>query len=141
MHQPVILEEVISSLNLKPGYIALDATIGGGGHGLEILKRIMPGGKLIGLDADEAAIRIASEHLKECAGSFKLINENFRNAELSIYKSIINLIEINDPSIRNHRETHLKNISKESLLRYNKTFQEFEKLYREYGKSIFEPDK
>ena len=89
MHQPVMLEEVISSLNLKPGYIALDATIGGGGHGLEILKRITPGGKLIGLDADEAAIRIASEHLKEFAGSFKLINENFRNMDRALAKENI----------------------------------------------------
>ncbi|MFZ2657518.1 MAG: hypothetical protein WAX69_21465, partial [Victivallales bacterium] len=67
----------------------------------------------------------------------RTLNENFRNSELSIYKSIINLIEINDPSIRIHRETHLKGISKESLLRYNKTYQEFEKIYKEYGKSIF----
>ena len=41
MHQPVMLKEVTSFLNLKPGDIALDATIGGGGHAKEILKKIL----------------------------------------------------------------------------------------------------
>ena len=81
VHRPVMLDEVISSLNLKPGYLVLDATIGGGGHALEILRRISPDGKLIGLDADEAAIKIAEENLREFAGSFKLINENFRDLD------------------------------------------------------------
>ena len=86
MHQPVMLDEVISSLNLKPGYIVLDATVGGGAHSKEMLKRITPGGRLIGLDADESAIKTASENLKEFAGSFKLINENFRNLDRTLSK-------------------------------------------------------
>ena len=89
MHQPVMLDEVISSLNLKPGYIVLDATVGGGGHAGEILKRISPGGRLVGLDADETAIKIASENLKEFAGSCKLINENFRNLDSALLKENI----------------------------------------------------
>ncbi len=78
MHRPVMLEEAISSLNLKPGHLVLDATVGGGGHSREILRKILPGGRLIGLDADEEALRAASENLKEFAGNFKFINENFR---------------------------------------------------------------
>ena len=89
MHHPVMAGEVISSLNLKPGYIVLDATVGGGGHASEILKRISPGGRLIGLDADESAIKIASENLKEFSGSFKLINENFRNLDRALSKENI----------------------------------------------------
>ncbi|MFA5144043.1 MAG: 16S rRNA (cytosine(1402)-N(4))-methyltransferase RsmH [Candidatus Omnitrophota bacterium] len=81
MHHPVMIDEVISSLNLKPGYVVLDATVGGGGHSGQILKRIGPGGTLIGLDADESALKIAAEDLKEFAGRFKLINENFRNLD------------------------------------------------------------
>jgi len=76
-----MLDEVISSLNLKPGYIALDATTGGGGHTIEILKRILPGGLLIGLDADASTLAIAKERLKEYEGSFKLVRENFRNLD------------------------------------------------------------
>jgi 16S rRNA (cytosine1402-N4)-methyltransferase len=89
VHQPVMLEEVIGSLNLRPGHIALDATIGGGGHGREILKRITPGGRLIGLDADESALKIAEENLKEFAGSFRLINENFRDLDAALSKEKI----------------------------------------------------
>jgi len=84
-----MLDEVIGSLNLKPGYVVLDATIGGGGHSKEILKRITPGGRLIGLDADESAVKIASETLKEFAGSFKLINENFRSLDRALSKESV----------------------------------------------------
>ena len=81
MHLPVMLNEVISSLNLKPGYTVLDATIGGGGHAVEILKKISPGGKLIGLDADASALTIAANSLRDFGASYKLINENFRNLD------------------------------------------------------------
>lgn len=76
-----MLGEVISSLNLKPGHIALDATAGGGGHATEILKRIMPGGILIALDADASALKIARETLGTTGSPFKLFNENFRNLD------------------------------------------------------------
>ena len=75
MHQPVMLKEVTSFLNLKPGDIALDATIGGGGHAKEILKKILPGGRLIGIDVDGGALKITEDTLKDFQGSFKLINE------------------------------------------------------------------
>ncbi|MDD5136391.1 MAG: 16S rRNA (cytosine(1402)-N(4))-methyltransferase RsmH [Candidatus Omnitrophica bacterium] len=86
VHQPVMLDEVISSLNLKPGHVVLDATVGGGGHAGAILKCVTPGGRLIGLDADEYAIKAAEEGLKEFSGSFKLINENFRDLDRVLSK-------------------------------------------------------
>lgn len=86
MHRPVMLEEAISALQLLPGHLVLDATVGGGGHGREILKRILPGGRLIGLDADEEALKRASEDLKEFAGNFKFINENFRYLDRALTK-------------------------------------------------------
>ena len=76
-----MLDEVISSLQLKPGDKALDATIGGGGHAIEILSRIKPGGLLIGLDADASAVTIARERLKEFGSSLRVIQENFRNLD------------------------------------------------------------
>lgn len=78
MHQPVLLDEVLGYLDLKPGCAVLDATLGGAGHAKEILKRITPGGTLIGIDADRAAIDIARETLKSFEGFFKLFNGNFR---------------------------------------------------------------
>jgi hypothetical protein len=67
----------------------------------------------------------------------RLIGENFRNCELSIYKSIIAQIETAEPYIRKYRESHKRTLSKESQIRYDKSFQEFESNYKEYGKSFF----
>lgn len=77
-----MLDEVISSLNLKPGYTVLDATVGGGGHAIEIIKKICPGGRLIGIDADVAALARAGETLQSFAGSCRLIHDNFRNLDV-----------------------------------------------------------
>lgn len=84
-----MLKEVISSLNLKSEDIVLDATAGGGGHAGEILKKILPDGKLIGLDADPSVLKIAEETLKNFTGSFKLINENFKNLDIVLSKENI----------------------------------------------------
>ena len=77
-HDPVLVKEVIGFLSLAPGEIIVDATIGGAGHSAEILKRITPGGMLIGIDQDEETLRLASERLRPFEGSFKLINKNFK---------------------------------------------------------------
>lgn len=57
----------------------MDATIGSGGHSLEILKRIIPGGYLVGLDVDEEALARTRERLKPFEGHFKLYRENYKN--------------------------------------------------------------
>lgn len=51
-HVPVMVDEVLSALDLKPGATVVDATLGYGGHAVRMLERIVPGGHLIGLDAD-----------------------------------------------------------------------------------------
>ncbi|MBN2452821.1 MAG: 16S rRNA (cytosine(1402)-N(4))-methyltransferase RsmH [Candidatus Omnitrophica bacterium] len=76
-----MLDKIVSSLNLKPGHTVLDATIGGGGHAIEILDRIKPGGKLIGLDADASAVSRARGALGDSAALCILVNENFRNLD------------------------------------------------------------
>ena len=78
-HQPVMLAEVLSALNLGPGGIYVDCTVGGGGHALEILRRTAPDGLLIGLDRDPLAIRQAKTRLAEYGERSKLFNENFVN--------------------------------------------------------------
>jgi 16S rRNA (cytosine1402-N4)-methyltransferase len=52
MHRPIMVQEILEILAPQPGEIAVDATLGYGGHAQEILKVILPGGRLIGLDAD-----------------------------------------------------------------------------------------
>lgn len=54
-HTPVLLQEVVEYLNIKPGGIYVDGTFGGGGHSRAILKRLGAEGKLIAFDQDEAA--------------------------------------------------------------------------------------
>ena len=52
MHRPIMVEEVLDCLRPAPGDVAVDCTLGGGGHARAILERVQPGGRLIGLDVD-----------------------------------------------------------------------------------------
>lgn len=51
-HVPILVAEILEALDPKPGDLAVDCTLGHGGHAREILRRIAPGGRLLGLDAD-----------------------------------------------------------------------------------------
>ena len=62
-HTPVLLNEVLSGLDIKPAGVYVDCTIGGAGHSTEICKRLT-NGKLIGFDKDEDEVKVASERLK-----------------------------------------------------------------------------
>lgn len=64
-HIPVLLNEVIEVLNPKPGEFFIDGTIGSAGHAVEILKEILPEGRLLGIDWDENNLRIAEERIKK----------------------------------------------------------------------------
>ena len=64
-HKPVLLEETIEGLNIKPNGIYVDGTLGGAGHSKEILKRLLPKGLLVGIDRDEEALKAAKENLKD----------------------------------------------------------------------------
>lgn len=72
-HVPVLLEESIEGLNIKPGGVYLDLTFGGGGHSREILKRMDAEGCLIGFDQDEDALGNVPEDDR-----FIFVNHNFR---------------------------------------------------------------
>ncbi len=64
-HVSVLFEETIDSLNIRPDGIYVDGTLGGGGHSAGICERLGENGVLIGIDRDNAAIKAASERLKE----------------------------------------------------------------------------
>ena len=51
-HRPIMVAEILAALSPKPGELAVDCTLGYGGHAREILARLQPGGRLLGLDAD-----------------------------------------------------------------------------------------
>lgn len=63
-HEPVLLEEVLTVLAPRPGQVVVDATLGSGGHARELLKRVGPKGRLIGIDQDPEALKRARENLK-----------------------------------------------------------------------------
>lgn len=63
VHIPVLLDEVLEWLDLRPGQTVIDATLGGGGHARAIAGRLQPGGKLLAFDRDPQAVSRASESL------------------------------------------------------------------------------
>lgn len=64
VHIPVLLDEVLDGLDIKPDGIYIDGTVGGAGHSKEIAKRLSENGLLIGLDRDPDAVEVASERLE-----------------------------------------------------------------------------
>lgn len=78
-HIPVLLEEVISGLDIKPGGIYIDCTMGGGGHSSEILKRLDKQGRLIGFDKDDEAVATCREKFK-AFDNVEVIKSDFKNA-------------------------------------------------------------
>lgn len=77
-HKSVLLEETIENLSIKPDGIYVDGTLGGGGHSLEIAKRLT-GGRLIGIDQDEAAIAAAGERLADYKDKVTIVRSNYCN--------------------------------------------------------------
>lgn len=80
-HTSVLLEETIEGLKIKPQGTYVDGTLGGGGHSCEIAKRLENGGRLIGIDQDEAAIIAAGERLKEFEDKVTIVRSNYRNTK------------------------------------------------------------
>ena len=64
-HKPVLLNECIEGLNIKPDGIYVDGTLGGAGHSKEILKNLSEKGLLIGIDRDTEALEAAKQNLKD----------------------------------------------------------------------------
>jgi 16S rRNA (cytosine1402-N4)-methyltransferase len=79
-HQPVLVEEVVTMLAAAPGSLQIDATVGGGGHTERILAATDPVGRLLGLDADGAAIARVRARLGSHFGDrLRLRQANFRD--------------------------------------------------------------
>lgn len=77
-HIPVMLDECLNGLNIKPDGIYVDCTLGGGGHSLAILEKLTTG-KLIAIDKDTDALEFSKNKLKEHAHKVVFVHSDFKN--------------------------------------------------------------
>ena len=77
-HKPVLLQECLDALQIKPEGIYVDGTLGRAGHSLEIVRRLTTG-RLIALDRDETAIEAAARRLRDYQDRVTLVHSNFSN--------------------------------------------------------------
>lgn len=78
LHKPVLLNETINGLDINKDGIYVDCTLGGGGHSLEIVKRLSSKGRLIAIDKDDEALASAKNRLKEY-NNITYIHNDFKN--------------------------------------------------------------
>jgi len=81
VHEPVLLEECLAALAVQRGGRYVDCTVGGAGHAAAILEEASPGGRLLGIDADPRAVKLARERLRRHGKDVVLVNENFKYLE------------------------------------------------------------
>ena len=112
-HRSIMVREILEVLTPKPGEVAVDATLGYGGHAAELLKAVLPGGKLLALDVDpielpktEARLRgmnFPAEallvHRSNFAGLSRLLTaENIPGADVLLADLGLSSMQIDDPS-------------------------------------------
>jgi 16S rRNA (cytosine1402-N4)-methyltransferase len=76
-HRAVLLAEVLAALEPQPGQVVVDCTVGWAGHAAELLRRVGPGGKVIGIDFDADNLPRARERLEVVGFPFALHQGNF----------------------------------------------------------------
>ena len=112
-HRPIMVKEILEVLAPRPGEIAVDCTLGYGGHAQEILAKIAPGGKLLGLDQDplqlpktEARLRalgfdesIFTAHRSNFAGLMQVLAaQNISGADMVLADLGVSSMQIDDPA-------------------------------------------
>lgn len=80
-HTPVLLQTTVELMKVRPGGRFVDCTVGTGGHAEAILQHCLPGGALLGIDADPKALDFAGRRLVSYGQALTLVNDNFRHLE------------------------------------------------------------
>ena len=80
-HVPVLFNEVMESLDIKPDGIYVDGTVGGGGHSSGICQRLTEGGVLIAVDRDREALAAAEKRLEEYSCEKRFVHANYSDVE------------------------------------------------------------
>src|SRR5947208_2432038 len=94
-HIPVLLDGVLEAMAPSPGLDIVDCTIGLGGHARELLGRISPGGRLIGLDLDPVNVQRAGESLREHRGGAELHVRHANFAALPTVLAELGITKVN----------------------------------------------
>ena len=89
VHKSVLLDEVIEGLNIKPNGIYVDGTLGGAGHSYHICEKLTEGGRLIGIDQDEDAIKAATKRLEPFKDRVTIVRDNYCNI-----KTVLNSLNV-----------------------------------------------
>jgi len=93
IHIPVMSREILTFLNLQPGAVVVDGTLGTAGHANAILDVIGEKGRLIGIDRDKDSLTFASERLKKFSQSCQLIQDDYRNLDQILQHLGINEVD------------------------------------------------
>ena len=80
-HVPVLFNEVMEALDIKPDGIYVDGTVGGGGHSSGICQRLTEGGVLIAVDRDREALAAAEKRLEEYSCEKRFVHANYSDVE------------------------------------------------------------
>jgi len=91
-HIPVMVDEVLGYLNCQPGRTCVDCTVGGAGHAMAIIGKLLPDGLLIGIDQDKRAIDAAAKALAPYKENIHLFHDNFVNLSSILEK--LNIREV-----------------------------------------------
>jgi len=92
-HQPVLVAECLSRLQLSENALIVDATVGGGGHAAAILEHTSPGGQLIGLDRDSDALAAAGRRLAHFGERVQLFQQSFRTLDVLLGEQGIETVD------------------------------------------------
>ena len=96
-HRPICVTEILEILKPQPGEIVVDATLGYGGHAREILSRLQPGGRLIGLDVDPIEQPRTEKRLREAGfgpETFTVCHSNFAGIQKVLAKEQIEGVDM-----------------------------------------------
>ncbi|MDP3013594.1 MAG: 16S rRNA (cytosine(1402)-N(4))-methyltransferase RsmH [Candidatus Subteraquimicrobiales bacterium] len=91
-HEPVLLAEVSKQLNLSRGQTIVDCTLGGAGHAGAVIAKISPGGVLVGIDKDDAALENAAKNLARFSQQIKLIKGDFKDLDKILLRLQVPLV-------------------------------------------------
>ncbi len=92
-HTSVLLKETVDNLQIKPDGVYLDGTLGGGGHSYAIASALGGGGRLVGIDQDEAAVEAAGRRLEPFGDRVTLIRDNYCNARQALRQAGVEKVD------------------------------------------------